>query len=100
MGANPRALGTNPRAIAEGLDPEAWQRWFVYRRDIRKPIKPASLLAAQQKLAGFGTSQSAVVEQSIANGWQGLFPLKLSAGAREKPIQTWRPPPDEPDVQH
>jgi len=55
------------------LDPEAWERWEKYRREIRKPIKPASVLAAQQKLAGFGADQAAVVENSIANSYQGLF---------------------------
>lgn len=59
-----------------GLDVAVWDRWREYRHEIRKPIKPASLLAAQRKLAGFGADQAAVVEQSIANGWQGLFPLK------------------------
>lgn len=70
---NPRALGTNPRAVAAGLDESAWQRWFGYRRDIRKPIKPASILAAQQELAGFGSEQATVVQHSIANSYQGLF---------------------------
>lgn len=59
-----------------GLDVEAWVRWEKYRREIRKPIKPASLLAAQRQLAGYGEFQSQVVEQSIANGYQGLFELK------------------------
>lgn len=68
------ALARNPPP--DGLDEQAWKRWEAYRREIRKPIKPASVLAAQQKLAGFGTSQNAVVEQTIANGWQGLFELK------------------------
>jgi len=56
-----------------GLDPEAWKRWETYRREIRRPIKPASILAAQRKLAGFGADQAAVVENSIANSYQGLF---------------------------
>lgn len=59
-----------------GLDVESWRRWEQYRREIRKPIKPASLLAAQRQLAGYGEFQSQVVEQSIANGYQGLFELK------------------------
>lgn len=60
----------------DGLDLEAWNRWESYRREIRKPIKPASVLAAQRKLAGFGTSQHATVENSIAEGYTGLFPPK------------------------
>jgi hypothetical protein len=59
-----------------GLDLQVWNRWEAYKREIRKPIKPASLLAAQRKLAGFGSDQAAVVEQSVAQGWTGLFPLK------------------------
>lgn len=58
------------------LNVEAWHRWVEYRKQIRKAIQPASTLAAQRKLAAFGPDQAAVVEQSIANGWQGLFPLK------------------------
>jgi hypothetical protein len=58
------------------LNLDAWSRWETYRREIKKPIKPASILAAQRKLAGFGTTQSATVENSIAEGYTGLFPPK------------------------
>lgn len=67
------------------LNVEAWHRWVQYRKQIRKPIQPASTLAAQRKLAAFGTDQAAVVEQSIADGYQGLFPLKdRKAAAKEE----------------
>lgn len=74
-----------------GLDPAAWSRWCDYRVQIRKAIKPVSMPAAQRELAGFGADQAAVVEQSIANGYQGLFALKnrpkhlASAPRRELP---------------
>ena len=74
--------GQAPEAAPElppGLDPAAWKRWHDYRREIRKPLKPVSLPAAQRELAAFGCDQSAVVEQSIANGYQGLFDLKKRA---------------------
>lgn len=58
------------------LDSLAWEKWIDYRKQVRKPLKPASIPAAQRQLAAFGSDQVAVVEQSIANGWQGLFPLK------------------------
>lgn len=64
----------------EGLDQDAWDRWTHYRKQIRKPLKEASLHAAQKKLASHGEEQAAVVEQSIANGWTGLFPLKTNGG--------------------
>jgi hypothetical protein len=60
------------------LDLTAWERWISYRKRIRKPIKPVSMLAAQRQLAGYGPDQAAVVEQAIAAGYQGLFPLKTN----------------------
>jgi DNA-binding transcriptional MocR family regulator len=70
------------------LNVEAWHRWVQYRQEIRKPIHPASQLSAQRKLAGFGADQSAVVEQSIADGYQGLFALK-PASRQSKASNEW-----------
>jgi hypothetical protein len=72
-----------------GLDTEAFDRWIAYRRAIKKPYKDVSLHAAAVKLAKYGDKQAEVVEQSIANQWQGLFDLqvkKLQPG--EKPVKT------------
>lgn len=63
-----------------GLDLAVWERWQDYRDEIHKPLKPASLESAAKALATFGAAQAAAVEQSIANGWQGLFPLKSANG--------------------
>ena len=61
------------------LDEASWERWVAFRKAIRKPIKPISEQAMKIKLARFGDDQSAVVDQSIANQWQGLFEIKKSA---------------------
>jgi hypothetical protein len=58
------------------LDEAAWERWVAYRKAIRKPIKEVSEHAMKLKLARFGADQDAVVSQSIANQYQGLFELK------------------------
>lgn len=47
-----------------------------YRKSIGKALKPASIEAAQESMIKFGKDQAAVVENSIANGYQGLFALK------------------------
>ncbi len=80
-----------------GLDMDAWNRWVGYRREIRKPLRPASIPAAQKALTAFGSDQGAVVEQSIASGWTGLFPLKNAAPSRSaaEPVRTWRPTEDD-----
>ena len=69
--------------VVVGLDVVAWKRWANYRTKIRKPLKPASIQAAQRKLAAFGSDQAAAVEHSIANGWQGLFAPDKSKSGRK-----------------
>ena len=78
--------GKGEEGIApEGLDGAAWALWRDYRVKIRKPLKPVSIPAAQRSLAAFGSAQMAVVQQSISNGWQGLFPLKAGFGYQARP---------------
>lgn len=68
-----------------GLDLKAWDQWFAYREASKKPIKPASIEAAMAKLAAFGDQQAAVVTNSIAEGYQGLYP----AGGKQKAAPKW-----------
>jgi hypothetical protein len=74
-----RTLAEPSLPPVEGLDAAAWKRWLDYRAEIRKPLKPASHQAAMTALARYGAQQGAVVDQSISNGWQGLFDLKPGA---------------------
>lgn len=67
----------------EGLDLEAWTRWEAYRREIRKPIRgDIQRKAAQRNLARFGDKQTIVVEQSIEQGWAGLFSVGQKPGSK------------------
>lgn len=68
-----------PVSYPHGLDLEAWNRWQAYRLEIRRPLKTVSVEAAQRAMAKYGPLQAQVVEQSIAQGWTGLFPLKTNA---------------------
>lgn len=70
-----------------GLDIEAWERWVAYRKAIKKPLKEVSLHAAALKLSRYGSDQAAVVEQSIAGQWQGLFDLKKSKPAPGEKVE-------------
>ncbi len=87
--------GTRPRAApfvaadVPGLDSQAWETWLAYRAEIRKPIKPASMMAAAEQLAALGAEQAAAVKHSIANGYQGLFAPK---GNGHAPRKTYIPP--------
>ena len=66
----------------QGLDEQAWEQWVAYRKAIRKTIKPASEHAMKLKLSRFGADQQAVVDQSIAGQYQGLFELHKKAAPR------------------
>ena len=85
--ATPDAKAQGEADPPPGLDPAAWSRWREYRIEIRKPLKPVSIPAAQRELAAFGGDQAAVVEQSIAQGWQGLFALKGRPKTPQLPVR-------------
>lgn len=61
------------------LDREAWQDWVAYRSEIRKPLTARmrnAQLSLLKKQHDIGLSQRACIDQSIRNGWVGLFPAR------------------------
>jgi hypothetical protein len=94
-------LGARERARAtEGLDLGTWDRWVEYRTAIKKPIKPPSMEAAAKEMAALGDGQAAAVQNSIANGYQGLVQPKSSGPSGttkyERNIQRLRAPDATP----
>lgn len=77
---------------APGLNLTAWKMWIEYRKEIGKKLKPASVKTAQKKLAAFGADQIQVVEQSIANGWTGLFAVKSPSKSGRKTFADYHKP--------
>ena len=61
-----------------GLVLTQWERWVKYRKEIGKPLKTTRPAFALVALAGKDDieTQKAIIEQSMANEWVGLFPLK------------------------
>lgn len=52
----------------------AWMEWEKYKRESRKPLKPTTIIKQLKFLAGLGAVAAvASINQSIANGWVGLF---------------------------
>jgi uncharacterized protein YdaU (DUF1376 family) len=71
------------KMFSENFINSTWQKWKDYRAGIKKPIKlKVSEDAAIKQLYGFSngneSTAKAIIEKSIANGWQGLFELKES----------------------
>ena len=66
-----------------------FEEWLDYRRAIKKPYKSQQSVEAcfkqLQNLGGFRIETCrAVIEQSIANGYQGLFELKTQSFNNQK----------------
>lgn len=69
-----------------------WLEWLDYKKSKRQGYKPASLPKVWKQLITLSGNNPAVaqqvVDQSIANGWQGLFALKAGAATAQKNLTT------------
>lgn len=67
---------------------ESLNSFLEYRKKIKKPMTDRAiklLLGELDKLANNDQDKIAILEQSILNGWQGIFPLKAQQGKQYKP---------------
>jgi hypothetical protein len=56
---------------------EAWQCWEQYRKEKKQKLTPASVKMQIKFLSQFGEEVAIqIINQSIQNGWTGLFELK------------------------
>ncbi|MDP1185268.1 replication protein [Klebsiella pneumoniae] len=90
---SPRAVSFDASAVQlpDWLSAEIWLSWVAYRRDLKKPIKSQQTVTQAINLLDRcrlnGYSPEEIINQSIANGWQGLFEPK---GARPQRRQESR----------
>lgn len=71
--------GRNPVILPDWLPPSEWQAFVEHRQDMRKPMTDEAQRRALKELGRLrdqGHDPVRVIDASIANGWQGLFPLK------------------------
>lgn len=69
----------------DGVDPDAWAKWDAYRKaKSGKAWTDEARRLSAGKLRAFGADALAVVEQSVANGWSGLFPIKPATPVLQK----------------
>ena len=56
---------------------EVWKDWEQHRRDKRKPLTPLGVKKQLKMLGEYNKkTQVAMIDQTIASGWQGIFPVK------------------------
>lgn len=71
----------------------AWAEWLTHRKEKRSPLTPTTAKNQLKKFVEWGPERSvAAIEQSIANGWTGVFEPKqgdlFGGNARASPSQT------------
>jgi len=74
--------------LPPGLNVEAWDDWLAYRRESRwKPWVPRTIKSKTRWLCQFSKEdQREIIQQSIDNGWMGLFEIGGRNGRREIPV--------------
>jgi hypothetical protein len=56
---------------------EQWARWEAFRIEKKKKLTPSTVESQIKFLSAYSEDEAiAIIEESIKNGWQGLFPLK------------------------
>ena len=64
------------KTLPQWINQEAWELWVQFRKEIRKPLKPTTIELQLKMLEKHKANHVQILETSIQNGWQGLFPPK------------------------
>lgn len=79
---------TEPMALPDWLPVNDWNEYLEHRKQLKKPLTPLAAAKAVNKLHQLmleGHDPGAVIEQTICNGWLGLFPLHTTACQQKTP---------------
>lgn len=76
----PVSFDPNNSPLPEWLSASLWSSWVSYRHDLKKPIKSQQTVTQSinllERCRNNGHQPEEIINQSIANGWQGLFEPK------------------------
>jgi hypothetical protein len=62
--------------LPDWLDKEIWNSWVLYRKEKKQTLTQRSIDLQLKELEKNKDTHREIIEQSIKNGWTGLFPLK------------------------
>ena len=85
---SPSPIQSRAVALPDWLDKSAWEAWTKYRAECRKPLKPSTLSRQLRFLGEHLPDHAAIIEQSIRNGWTGLFELKDNANEKSRRLSS------------
>lgn len=88
--ANPSYKGTTDVPAAVITMESVITKWLEYKKEKRQSYKPRGLASFKKKImemsGGDPVVADAIVEQSMANNYQGIFPLKSNSYGRQPNI--------------
>ncbi len=91
-----KGFDAKKESIPDWLDREIWFNWIDYRNEIKKPFKTKKTFELQVKFLleclEEGYSPEEIINQSITNGWQGLFKPKNNHQAITSQQGSWNTP--------
>ena len=77
-----------PENLNTELFKAIWKDWTRHRKEIHHTLKPTTIEYQLRKLSKLTEPEAiATIEQSIENGWQGIFPVKTEQKLKLWPIQ-------------
>lgn len=60
------------------LDQISWKEWEQHRKEKKVKLTPSAIKKQLKVLFENQNDQAAIIDKSIANNWQGLFPIRRS----------------------
>lgn len=54
---------------------DSWIEWFNYRKELKKKLTKSSAVKQLKLLSQYPDDAKDIIEKSITNSWQGLFPI-------------------------
>ena len=77
---------TLPDSLASPEFQEVWSRWERHRREIGHRLTPTTIASQLKKLESWGSERAtAALENSIENGYQGIF----EPNGRQNAADSW-----------
>jgi len=73
--------------IPKGIEIEIWKEWETYRRELKKTLTPSTRKRQLNFLLKRLPNHKRIIEQSIENGWTGLFEIKTQTAFKGKEPQ-------------
>lgn len=68
-------LDKNSIELPLWLNKKSWEEWIQYRKELKKKMTDITIKKQLKLLSEHIKDHTKIIENSIANGWTGLFPL-------------------------